>query len=67
MKRELYTELPREHPEWQGGSRAGLLQRHLYGVRDAGQNFELKVRDAIEDVAARLACTTLASSTWPDI
>ena len=36
MKRELYTELPREHPDHD--SKVGLLNVHLYGVRDAEQN-----------------------------
>ena len=44
MKRELYTELPPEHPEYSKG-KVGRLRRHLYGVRDAGQNFELKVQE----------------------
>ena len=44
MKRELYTELPEEHPMWtKEKNKVGLLRTHLYGVRDAGQNFELMV------------------------
>ena len=47
MKRELYTELPPEHLEY-SRRKVGRLCRHLYGVRDAGQNFELKVKEVSE-------------------
>ena len=52
MKRELYTELPPEHPEYSKG-KVGRLRRHLYGVRDAGQNFELKVQEVSEGAGAK--------------
>ena len=52
MKRELYTELPPEHPEYSKG-KVGRLRRHLYGVRDAGQNFELKVQEVSERAGAK--------------
>jgi len=53
MKRELYTELPEEHPEWTPEKKkVGLLRTHLYGVRDAGQNFELMV----ETVCVQAGC-----------
>ena len=48
MKRELYTELPPEHPEYSKG-KVG----HLYGVRDAGENFELKVQEVSERAGAK--------------
>ena len=52
MKRKLYTELPPEHPEYSKG-KVGRLRRHLYGVRDAGQNFELKVQEVSERAGAK--------------
>ena len=52
MKRELYTELPPEHPEYSKG-KVGRFRRHLYGVRDAGQNFELKVQEVSERAGAK--------------
>ena len=52
MKRELYTELPPEHPEY-SKEKVGRLRRHLYRVRDAGQNFELKVLEVSERAGAK--------------
>ena len=43
MKRTLCIELPPEHAEHHNGAKGGLLLSHLYEVRDASQNFELKV------------------------
>ena len=52
MKRELYSELPPEHPE-NSKAKVGRLRRHLHGVRDAGQNFELKVQEVSERAGAK--------------
>ena len=43
---------PPEHPEYSKG-KVGRLRRHLYGVRDAGQNFELKVQEVSERAGAK--------------
>ena len=39
--------LPRETTEGDNPRKCGLLKKNLYGTRDAGHNFELKVRDVL--------------------
>ncbi|CAK0853831.1 unnamed protein product [Prorocentrum cordatum] len=48
MKRKLWVKLPAEDPRSADPSVCGLLVRCLYGCRDAGQNFELLVRETLE-------------------
>ena len=43
MRRVVYTALPREYSK----GRCGLLMKTLYGVRDAGANFEAAVTDLL--------------------
>ena len=52
MKRELYTELPAEHPEALDPTKVGRLKKCLYGVRDAGQNFEMRVCEVSEEAGS---------------
>ena len=44
--------------------RMGRLRRHFYGVRNAGQNFELKVQSVREAAGAVRGTVTCASSRW---
>ncbi|CAK0839184.1 unnamed protein product [Prorocentrum cordatum] len=48
MKRKLWVKLPSEDPRSADPNARGLLVRCLYGCRDAGQNFELLVRETLE-------------------
>ncbi|CAK0840427.1 unnamed protein product, partial [Prorocentrum cordatum] len=48
MKRQLWVKLPAEDPRSAEPNVLGLLVRCLYGCRDAGQNFELLVRETLE-------------------
>ncbi|CAK0899647.1 unnamed protein product, partial [Prorocentrum cordatum] len=48
MKRKLWVKFPAEDPRSAGPSVCGLLVRCLHGCRDAGQNFELLVRETLE-------------------
>ncbi|CAK0877935.1 unnamed protein product [Prorocentrum cordatum] len=48
MKRKLWVKLPAEDPRSADPSVCGLLVRCLYGCCDAGQNFELLVRETLE-------------------
>ena len=48
MKRKLWAKLPPEDPRSSDPDACGLLIRCLYGCRDAGQNFELLVRETME-------------------
>jgi len=54
MRRDVWTELPPEHPASQDKTKCGKLQMTLYGCRDAGQNFEWLVYEiCIECGASR--------------
>ncbi|CAK0861788.1 unnamed protein product, partial [Prorocentrum cordatum] len=48
MKRKPRAKLPPEDPRSAHPDARGLLARCLYGCRDAGQNFELLVRETLE-------------------
>eukprot|EP00959_Pyramimonas_sp_CCMP1952_P202734 4240057-Pyramimonas_sp.AAC.1 len=48
MKRKLRVKLPSEDPRSAGPNVRGLPVRCLYGCRDAGQDLELLVREALE-------------------
>ncbi len=47
MKRRMYVRLPKEARGGDDPTKCGLLRMCLYGTRDAGQNFEFKVRAAM--------------------
>ena len=51
-KRTLYTELPEDDPE-DHKDKVGTLLRHLYGVRDASLNFDLRVKEVCVERGAR--------------
>ncbi|CAK0876009.1 unnamed protein product [Prorocentrum cordatum] len=47
IKRTVYIKLPEEDPMMQEIGTRGLLRMALYGARDAGQNFELTIAEAV--------------------
>eukprot|EP00971_Amphidinium_carterae_P349552 6491074-Amphidinium_carterae.1 len=49
MKRDLWIELPMEDKRSSERNLCGKLLRCLYGTRDAGQSFELKVHEVMVD------------------
>ena len=57
MRREVYTRLPLEHPEGGNAQRCGKLVMTVYGCRDAGQNFELAVYDALAEAGSTRGST----------
>ncbi|CAK0798994.1 unnamed protein product, partial [Prorocentrum cordatum] len=48
MRRKVWVVLPPEDPKAAEPGVCGLLERSLYGLRDAGQSFELLVRETME-------------------
>ena len=50
MTRKLWIKLPSEDPRSNEEGVCGLLERSMYGCRDAGQNFELLVRHVMVDI-----------------
>lgn len=50
MTRNVYVQLPQEDPRSGESDVCGLLKRSLYGLRDAGRNFELFMRTTMESL-----------------
>ena len=70
MKRKLWVKLPAEDPRSADPDACGLLLRSLYGCRDAGQNFELFVREIMEtkmDFVCGVWCACIYRSTTRDL
>ena len=49
IHRKVYIRLPQEDPSSGDRAMCGRLNMALYGTRDAGQNFEFKTTDVLED------------------
>ena len=50
IERELYIELPEEDEDREGGANVGLLNKAMYGTRDAAQNWEHEYTEFLEDI-----------------
>ena len=50
ISRKSWIKLPSEDPRSNEEGVCGLLERSMYGCRDAGQNFELLVRHVMVDI-----------------
>ena len=49
-KRELYVELPVEHPRSQGGAHVGRLLKAMYGTRDAPQRWFEELAKTLKEI-----------------
>ena len=59
MRRDTYTELPKEHPASVDGETCGKLVMTLPGARDAGENFEFLTRDLSFEFGAKQGVSSL--------
>ena len=48
MRRQVWVQLPQEDPRSTEEGVCGLLLRSIYGLRDAGRNFELLTRQVLD-------------------